>query len=54
MKGRLDKEDVDAVLSPLGHAADARTEQLTISQIQQLVEALRQAEAEQAATRGLA
>lgn len=42
-KGRLDKPAVDAVLEKLGHGATARTEELTVPQIQDLAEALRQA-----------
>lgn len=42
-KGRLDKAAVDAVLEKLGHGATARTEELTVTQIQDLAEALRQA-----------
>lgn len=41
MKGKLTKEMVDDVLTPLGHQADCRAEQLSVEEIQQLVEALR-------------
>ncbi|TWU04264.1 16S rRNA (adenine(1518)-N(6)/adenine(1519)-N(6))-dimethyltransferase RsmA [Stieleria varia] len=44
MKGRLDKTQIDEVLSQLGHGENARTEELTVQQIQELVEALRQKE----------
>ncbi len=45
MKGKLDKTRVDEILEQLGHDASARVEQLTVEQIQTLVEALRVAEA---------
>ncbi|TWU42757.1 16S rRNA (adenine(1518)-N(6)/adenine(1519)-N(6))-dimethyltransferase RsmA [Novipirellula artificiosorum] len=48
MKGRLDKAEVDQVLASLGHGETSRTEQLTVTELQQLVEALRQAEAKKA------
>ncbi len=44
MKGRLDKAQVDRVLQSLGHGDTARAEELSVQQIQQLVEALRLAE----------
>lgn len=44
MKGRLTKLQVDAVLDKLNHSSDARAEQLNVSQIQELAEALRIAE----------
>lgn len=44
MKDRLDKSQVDQVLTGLGHDANQRAEQLTVEQIQKLVEALRVAE----------
>ena len=44
MKGRLDKPQVDEVLSRLGHDENARAEELTLHQIQELAEALRQEE----------
>lgn len=44
MKGRLTKGQVDAVLEKLNHSSDARAEQLNVSQIQELAEALRIAE----------
>ncbi len=44
MKGRLDKGQVDEVLASLGHTETTRTEELPVSEIQKLVEALRQAE----------
>jgi 16S rRNA (adenine1518-N6/adenine1519-N6)-dimethyltransferase len=44
MKGRLDKDGVDAVLGGLGHSETARAEQLSVTQIQELAEALRLAE----------
>ncbi|MFG0289899.1 MAG: 16S rRNA (adenine(1518)-N(6)/adenine(1519)-N(6))-dimethyltransferase RsmA [Rhodopirellula sp. JB044] len=43
-KGRLDKSAVDEVLGALGYDENARAEQLTLTQIGELVEALRQAE----------
>ncbi|TWU47939.1 16S rRNA (adenine(1518)-N(6)/adenine(1519)-N(6))-dimethyltransferase RsmA [Rubripirellula reticaptiva] len=43
-KGRLDKNQVDKVLQSLGHGETARAEELDVTQIQQLAEALRQAE----------
>ena len=46
MKGRLEKSEVDQVLAALGHDANVRAEQLTVTQIQMLVEALRVAERE--------
>ena len=46
MKGRMTKEQVDAVLETLGHKEDARAEQLEVAQIQELAEALRLAEIE--------
>ena len=47
MKGRLDKTEVDQILTTLGHDANERAEQLTVEQIQKLVEALRIAEFKQ-------
>ncbi|KAA5538536.1 ribosomal RNA small subunit methyltransferase A [Roseiconus nitratireducens] len=44
MKNRLDKSQVDAVLSSLGHGETTRAEELSVQEIQTLVEALRQAE----------
>ena len=44
MKGRLDKPQVDEVLSGLGHGETARAEELNVEQIQLLAEALRVAE----------
>ncbi len=44
MKGRLDKTQVDEVLGGLGHGETARAEELEVTQLQQLVEALRMAE----------
>ena len=44
MKGRLDKAQVDEVLGALGHNENARAEELSIIQIQELAEALRIAE----------
>ncbi len=44
MKGRLDKSQVDQILAELGHATEARAEELSVADIQALVEALRQAE----------
>lgn len=44
MKGRLDKSQVDQILAELGHATEARGEELSVAEIQALVEALRQAE----------
>lgn len=44
MKGRLDKAAVDDVLASLGHDQNARAEELSVEQIQALVEALRVAE----------
>lgn len=44
MKGRLEKPQVDQVLSSQGHGETARAEELDLAQIQSLVEALRQAE----------
>ena len=46
MKGRMEKEGVDAVLSKLGHKENTRAEQLSVVQIQELAEALRIAELE--------
>ncbi|EMI54790.1 16S rRNA (adenine(1518)-N(6)/adenine(1519)-N(6))-dimethyltransferase RsmA [Rhodopirellula sallentina] len=43
-KGRLDKSVVDDVLATLGYDEKARAEQLALTQIGELVEALRQAE----------
>ncbi|WP_182865766.1 16S rRNA (adenine(1518)-N(6)/adenine(1519)-N(6))-dimethyltransferase RsmA [Rhodopirellula sp. JC639] len=45
MKNRLSKPQVDEVLQSLGHGETARAEELSVQQIQQLVEALRIAEA---------
>ena len=50
MKGRLQKAEVDEVLTRLGHAANARAEQLSVEEIQALAEALRVAEFPQAPT----
>ena len=44
MKGRLDKQQVDEVLTSLGHNENARAEELSVQQIQALAEALRLAE----------
>ena len=44
MKGRLEKSEVDQVLASLGHDENSRTEQLSIPEIECLVESLRQAE----------
>ncbi|MFK8115234.1 MAG: 16S rRNA (adenine(1518)-N(6)/adenine(1519)-N(6))-dimethyltransferase RsmA [Rubripirellula sp.] len=44
MKDRLSKQQVDEVLAQLDHDETARAEELSIEQIQTLVEALRQAE----------
>ena len=44
MKGRMEKDAVDAVLGQLGHDHQIRAEALSIEQIQTLVEALRVAE----------
>lgn len=44
MKNRMEKPQVDEVLQSLGHGETARAEQLSIEQIQQLIEALRIAE----------
>ncbi|MDV6030848.1 MAG: ribosomal RNA small subunit methyltransferase A [Phycisphaera sp. RhM] len=44
MKNRLDKSQVDEVLQSLGHGETARAEELSVEQIQQLVESLRIAE----------
>ncbi len=44
MKGRMEKPQVDEVLQSLGHGETARAEELDLAQIQQLAEALRQAE----------
>ena len=49
MKGRLDKSQVDEVLLSQGHDENSRAEELSVQQIQQLVEALRQAEAKYSA-----
>ncbi len=46
MKGRLEKVDVDKVLSNLAHGETARAEELTVEEIQTLIEALRQEEAQ--------
>lgn len=48
MKGRLDKSQVDDVLSKLSHGETARAEELDLHQIAELVEALRIAERDQA------
>ncbi|TWT50384.1 Ribosomal RNA adenine dimethylase [Rubripirellula amarantea] len=45
MKGRMEKAEVDEVLSALGHGEQARAEELSIGEIQDLIEALRIAEA---------
>ena len=45
MKNRLDKPQVDEILQSLGHGETSRAEELTVEQIQLLVEALRVAEA---------
>ena len=45
MKNRLEKAEVDEILASLGHGETARAEELSVEQIQALVEALRQAEA---------
>jgi 16S rRNA (adenine1518-N6/adenine1519-N6)-dimethyltransferase len=44
MKGRLEKSVVDSLLDDLGHDANARAEELTIEQLQTIVEKLRVAE----------
>lgn len=44
MKGKLDKPQVDSVLSDLGHGETARAEAFSVAQIQELAEAFRQAE----------
>jgi 16S rRNA (adenine1518-N6/adenine1519-N6)-dimethyltransferase len=44
MKGRLEKAVIDPLLDELGHDANVRAEQLTIEQLQTLVEKLRVAE----------
>lgn len=44
MKGKLDKSQVDEVLQALGHGETARTEELSVQQVQTLAEALRLAE----------
>ena len=44
MKGRLEKAEVDVVLDELGHDRTSRAEELSVPQLQQLTEALRQAE----------
>ena len=44
MKGRLEKNAIDEILSDLGHGATTRAEELTVDQIQQLVEKLRTTE----------
>jgi 16S rRNA (adenine1518-N6/adenine1519-N6)-dimethyltransferase len=44
MKGRLPKAKIDEILTNLGYDETARAEQLELSQIQQLAEALRVAE----------
>lgn len=41
-KGQLEKPEVDEVLGSMGFGADARTEQLDVSTMQQLCEAFRQ------------
>ena len=46
MKNRLSKTQVDEVLQALGHGETARAEELSVEQIQQLVEALRVAESD--------
>jgi 16S rRNA (adenine1518-N6/adenine1519-N6)-dimethyltransferase len=46
MKNRLDKSRVDAILQSLGHGETARAEELSVEEIQRLVEALRVAEVE--------
>ncbi len=46
MKGRLDKSVADQILARLGHDKDVRAEQLSVTQIQELAEALRLAEQE--------
>jgi 16S rRNA (adenine1518-N6/adenine1519-N6)-dimethyltransferase len=49
VKGQLDKPDVDAIMEQLVLGTTSRTEQLTVSQLQQLAEHVRQAiEAKQA------
>jgi 16S rRNA (adenine1518-N6/adenine1519-N6)-dimethyltransferase len=50
MKDRLDKATVDQVLRSLEHGETSRAEELSVEQIQQLVEALRLAEIESAST----
>ncbi len=50
MKNRLDKSRVDAILQSLGHGETARAEELSVEEIQRLVEALRVAEADSAPT----
>ena len=44
MKGKLTKPQVDDVLTEVGHGENARAEELTVEQIQELAEALRLAE----------
>lgn len=44
MKGRLDKSQVDEVLASLGHGETARAEELSVDQVEQLVDALRTVE----------
>lgn len=44
MKNRLEKLEVDAILNALGHGENSRAEELSVEQMQQLVEALRVAE----------
>ncbi|OYP36867.1 ribosomal RNA small subunit methyltransferase A [Rhodopirellula sp. MGV] len=46
MKGRMEKEQVDEVLQQLGHNEDSRAEQLTVEQINTLIESLRIAESQ--------
>lgn len=41
-KGQLEKKHVDAVLVALGHGPDARSEQLSVEQMQELCEGFRQ------------
>jgi 16S rRNA (adenine1518-N6/adenine1519-N6)-dimethyltransferase len=45
MKGRLEKAKIDEILANLGYDETARAEQLSVSQIRQLTDALRLAEA---------
>ena len=44
MKGRMDKSQVDQVLQSLGHSETARAEELSVDEIQTLIEAFRLAE----------